>query len=151
MEMYETEDPAMFNELVAQLDNINKTITIINSRNVQGTNTNNLGSLLFKYRIEVYVDDEIDDNLSQLIMPIVSNNLFTESNGEYFYNDVLNVSEYVDLCQSLNFSVQIDDTYQDESIYITFLIDAIQAENGAYLELWQDAPQDWVDIIGNIV
>ena len=26
MEMYETEDPEMFNELVAQLDNINKTI-----------------------------------------------------------------------------------------------------------------------------
>ena len=128
-------------------DTVNKEITVVNSRNIQGTNTRNLGSLLFKFSYQIFLDDEYDENLTQQIAPIINDVDFTESDGEFYFNNVLNKGESINLCSYFNFDTQINNTYQDEDIYIVFQIDAIQAENEAYLELWPDAPEEWIEII----
>ncbi len=126
-----------------------KTITVINSRNSQGTNTKNLGTFLFKFNLEVYVDNEYDENLSKLVYPNIDLYNFTQDGEEYYYNGCLNKAESVNLCSNITFSEGIDDYYQNRNINIVFVIDAVQAENSAYKELWPDAPQSWVEIINN--
>ena len=142
-------DQSFLNVVPSQ--SIQKVVIISNSRDSNGQNTSNLCPILFKFSVGCYVDDTYDSSLSQLIVPQFANNeRYTFYSGEYYYNGVLSPGQNVNLCDTLNFLEDIGDQYQSSSVEIVFSIDAIQAENNAYTELWQDAPQNWVQVIQNI-
>lgn len=135
--------------LVIPAQTIDKSVTLINSRNISGTDTQNLCPIYFKYWIDLYIDDEYVDS-SSLIEPIFSNqNTFTNDNGVYYCNLELFPQNSVNLCNSIHFSNMIGNEFQNKEITIVFNINAIQSGNNAYLELWPDAPNEWIKNIQN--
>ncbi len=131
--------------------NIAKSVSIVNAKNASGTNYQNLCPMFFKFSLDVFVDEERDDYLANLITPsFISSNNYTQSGKEFYYNNVLNQGEVANLCDGLQFSHIIDNQYQDKSLNIVFNVNAIQSQNGAYLELWQDAPAEWIEAIENL-
>ena len=84
------------------------------------------------------------------LVSINQNSNYTYSDGFYYYNGVLSPSEQINLCDSLTFSSLIDNQFQDKNISLIFNIEAIQAENEAYKEIWSDAPYEWMEIIDSL-
>lgn len=131
--------------------NIPKTVSIVNARNSAGTNYNNLCPIFFKFSFDVFVDNEKDDYLANLIAPsFISSQNYTQNGRDFYYNNILVAGQVANLCDGLQFSHIIDNAYQDKTISIVFNVNAIQSQNNAYLELWTDAPQDWIDIVENL-
>lgn len=138
-------------ENVMPSQNIAKTVSIVNARNSSGTNYQNLCPIFFKFYVVVYVDNEIDTNLTNLIKPSFNSvQTYTQSGEEFYYNNVLYSGQAVNLCDGIKFSQLIDNKYQDKTINFEFCVSAIQSQNNAYLELWPEAPADWVQKIENI-
>ena len=131
--------------------NIAKTVSIVNARNSAGTNYQNLVPIFFKFNFEAFVDNQKDDYLASLIAPsFISSQNYTQDGAEFYYNDILDPGQAVNICDGLQFSHIIDNAYQEKSISIVFNVNAIQSQNNAYIELWLDAPQDWIDIVENL-
>ena len=143
------ENRESFDDIVPS-QTINKSLTIVNARNIQGTNVNNLCSILFRYSISVFINGvesaEVNDKIK---LEFNNNQNYIFSNGLYYYNSVLNPSNTVNLCDAMTFSSDIGNSLQNQSFSIVFNVEAIQAENEAYKELWLDAPNEWLEIIEN--
>lgn len=125
---------------------IDKSINIINSRNLKGTDTNGLCSIYFRYSILVYVNNKIEDMSTKLINNCPN---YVLDNGKYYYTKALEPSQSTYLTKNLALSNLLGNEYQNCSIQIIYSIEAIQAQNQAYAELWTDAPGEWVNIIEN--
>ena len=129
-------------------DTINKKISIQNSRDVENENYQNLCPMLFRFSVFALVDDELDSHLlNHIYFASPSNQKFTKSEEYYYFNGVLDVSKRTTICNQIKFSRQISNEYQNKNIEIIFVIDAIQASKNAYMELWQDAPSAWKNLI----
>ncbi len=123
-------------------NDINKQISLVNARNTSGTDRGGLCSILVKF--------QIDNN--NLFSPIFNNDQnWTKLGNVYYYNNVLNPGQVVNLCDRVKFSENAGNEYQNQSIDILLQVNAIQAANEAYKELWKDAPNSWLEIIENIV
>ena len=129
-------------------DYINKKILIQNSRDIEDENYQNLCPILFRFSVFVFVDEELDNYLlSNINLNFSCNNKFTKDGEFYYFNEVLDVSKRAALCNKIYFSRQISNEYQKKNVDIIFVIDAIQASKNAYMELWQDAPFAWKNLI----
>lgn len=136
--LYET---GSLDERIVPGDNVNKQIKLVNSRNNAGTDTNRLCSIFVKYEIDV-------DNSNQVVEPFFTNSSnWTVDGNILYYNGAVAPGQVINLCDSLIFSANASNEYQNQTLNITFNVSAIQAENRAYLELWPDAPQSWKSII----
>jgi hypothetical protein len=62
---------------------------------------------------------------------------------------VLRAGEKINLCETINFDEKISNTYQGKNIKIEFNVDAVQADNDAYKEVWQNYPIEWQKMIEN--
>ena len=129
---------------------IPKVVTIVNSRNRNGTNISSLCSILLRFSIGAYVFGEFDSELSGMIDLQFNHHSQYQKHGDiYYYNSVLNPGSNINLCDGITFLEDIGNEYQNLNIEIEFLVEAIQAENDAYIEVWQDAPKSWVQTIQN--
>ena len=114
----------------------NKTISLINSRDVNGRNFTGLCNILVNFEVE-----------NELFIPIVDNQKWTKSGNVYYYNDLIAPSQVVDFFNTIQFSSDAGNRFQNNNIEIELKVNAIQAENDAYKELWQDAPILWKNVI----
>ena len=119
----------------------NKQVTLVNSRNSAGTDFSGLCSIYFRFTVGV---DEAD---GVIIPQFINGNDWTVLGNTYYYNHVLSPGQSVNLCDALQFSSGLGNEYQSQTFQIDFAVDAIQAENNAYIELWQNAPQSWKSLI----
>ena len=129
---------------------ISQNVTVFNAR--KRDDFDKLCPVLLRFDINVLVDGILDDTLYQYITPIFANmSDFTQDGKLYYYNDVLSPGESVNICKSLHFDNQIGNVYQGKSVQVNFVVDAIQSQNGAYLEEWSDAPKNWQQLIAKKV
>ena len=138
---------------VVPTDTIAKIITISNSRDTNGNNTQNLCSILFRFQFSAEAKSQDELFLQSLddLVYLKQNSSYTFCDNYYYYNGVLNPSQQVNLCDSLTFSNIIGNEFQDKDISLMFNVEAIQAENEAYKELWLDAPEEWLAIMEQIM
>ena len=139
-----------YTQKVMPADIIPCEVKVKNSRNISGTNTNNLADFLLRFKMKLLVDNEIfdlDENLAQIVL--ANENLWTFDGNFYYYNFVLNVGQSVNICDYVSFSENVSNKFQDRQIDFSFEIDALQAQNDAYIEEWKDAPEEWKNIIAN--
>ena len=125
-------------------------VKVINSRNILGTNTSNLVDFLLRFKMKLIIDNEtfdLDENLAQIIL--TNKNLWVFDGEYYYYNSTLNVGQSVNICDYVSLSEDMPNSLQDKQIDFAFEIDALQAQNYAYLEAWEDAPEEWKNIIVN--
>ena len=107
------------------------------------TNKSNLVSFYFRFKI---LNGEAPYNLS-LVNLIAGENYIT-SNNFYYYKYKLNAGESTKILDRIT----IEETLEEENVQnldLSILIDAVQSEHGAYKEVFQDAPQEWIDFIEN--
>ena len=143
-------DNVSFNGYVMPADTIPFEVKVINSRNISGTNTNGLADILMRYKIGFVLDDEEYFDQYNLIDCITnSENLWTFDGEYYYYNSVLNVGQNINICDYISFSENMSNEFQEKQFIIVFEVDALQAQNDAYLEVWEDAPEIWKNIIAN--
>lgn len=139
-----------YTQKVMPADIIPCEVKVKNSRNISGTNTNNLADFLLRFKMKLLVDNEIfdlDENLAQIVL--ANENLWTFDGNFYYYNLVLNVGQSVNICDYVSFSENVSNKFQDRQIDFSFEIDALQAQNDAYIEEWKDAPEEWKNIMAN--
>ena len=123
-------------------------VNIINSRNRAGTNINNLANVFLRFSIKYSLNNVVYDNNDNLIECILNQDEnWTKIDNLYYFNNMLEVGQTVSICDYVSFSNDIGNSFQNKEINLIFEIDAIQAQNEAYLEIWPDAPQNWIDII----
>ena len=123
-------------------------VGVINSRNVSGTDTNNLADILLRYKIKfVLENEEFFDKYDLLECITEDEDLYTFDGEYYYYNSVLVVGQNVNICDYVSFSENMLNSFQNKQFDIIFEIDAMQAQNDAYIEEWQDAPEVWKNLI----
>src|SRR5574344_451597 len=132
------EDTSTFSNVLPS-ETIAKVVSIKNSRDENGSDIRNLVPFLFRFDCEFYVDNVLDENLTNKISLNNYDN-FTFYNSKYYYNAILKTSEIQPLFSSITFSYLIDNSYQNKNLRLIINVDAIQATKGAYQEIWSDAP-----------
>lgn len=136
------------NQTIMPASTIPCNVYVINSRNVSGTNTRNLADFLLRFSIKYELNNEVYENNENLISAetdITSN--WTEYDGYYYYNHIVEVGQNISICDTLSFSSAISNEFQNCDLGIVFEVDVVQAQNDAYVELWDDAPDIWKSII----
>lgn len=135
-------------DYVMPADTIPFEVKVINSRNIAGTDTSNLADVLLRYKVRLTLDgDDYFDEYNFLDCITAHNDLWTYDGKYYYYNSVLNVRQTVNICDFVSFSKVMSDYFQNKQFDIIFEIDALQAQNNAYIEEWSDAPEVWKNLI----
>ena len=126
--------------------------SITNSRDENGTNYNNLCKILYNFSVYAVVDDQIDDDITQFLWYQIDNEKYIQDdNGTFYYVGFVNAGENEVLFDNVFLDSEIGNEYQGKELQFFVNINAIQAENDAYKELWNDAPDEWLDEIENIL
>lgn len=144
-------DNVNFNDYVMPADTIPFEVKVVNSRNVSGTDTNNLVDILLRFKIKYVLDNnEFLDENNLIFCETEDEDCWTFDDDEYYYyNNVLNVGENINICDHISFSQNMTNLLQDKQFEIVFEVDALQAQNDAYLEEWVDAPEIWKNIVAS--
>lgn len=116
-------------------------ISVINSRNNEGTDISGLVNILLRINI-INGEAEIEQ---------INNSKFTKQGNTYYYNDVIKTGEVVEFFKTFTIKKELDNEYQNKPLNLNFKFEAIQSENLAYLTEWQDAPQSWLNLIAKKV
>lgn len=124
-------------------DVIEHSVKVVNSRDVNGTNFQNLSGILIRVTPNFFVNDELDD----LFTSQVNTDDWVVNENIYYYKKAIMPSEEANILSGIKTSVNLDNSYQDKNLIVELIVEAIQYENQAYVELWADAPQEWVDAI----
>lgn len=139
------------NETVMPNMFVGQTATISNSRNADGSNHQNLCDILYRFSIFVLIDGEIDSNITDDIYFDIDSQKYVQEGNILYYVGVLKAGQIETLYQDVFLDYTIENMYQNREISFVISVDAIQAENGAYLDLWQDAPTEWLEQIKTIL
>lgn len=130
---------------------VGQSTSIINSRDQNGNNYSNLCSILYNFSVYATIDDQIDDELTDYLWYQIDDQKYIQADdGAFYYVGFLNAGESETLFNDVFLDAQIGNEYQGKSLKFYVNINAIQAENDAYKELWNDAPEEWIDAIEDI-
>lgn len=118
-------------------DVFDNSVSLVNARDVAGRDKNGLCSIFVRYNL----NEDINENV---VAPVfLSSNFWTKQGDTYYYNYPIAPGDSINLCDKIKFSEFADNSYQNSKIQLTFDVDAIQAENDAYKELWPNSPIEW--------
>ena len=124
-------------------DIFENSVSLVNARDTDGRDKNGLGSILVKYNLK-------NSNNDAVIIPVfAAANKWTRQGDTYYYNYSISPGEAIKLCDELQLSEHAGNEYQNKELNVIFNVDAIQAENEAYKELWYNAPDEWKQKIEN--
>jgi len=120
-------------------DDINIDVSVVNAVNGK-TNL-----VPFYFRFKIFNNNE---NYSSQFITLTSGDNFILDNNYYYYKYKVNSGNSVRLIRNLQIDTAL--TQEDaENIDIEMLVEAVQSEYGAYEEVFDDAPQAWIDFIEN--
>ena len=136
------------NLTIMPCETLEKSISVINSRDEGGKDFNKLCEFYFRYNVAVLIDDVVDENILGNMEFITGHNVINDADYLYYVGG-LKAGEQTKLFESVKFLENISNDYQNKSIKLIATVEAVQAENNAYAEVWPDAPKDWVEAIKN--
>lgn len=131
---------------VMPTNSIDKVVYVGNYRNNNKTDYKNLCDIFFRVDLQVWVDDTYDSELSELVK-IENSDTFVKDQHYMYFCGRLKKSEQVNICEKLSFAPEIGNKYQNKQIKLMFFVDAVQADNQAYKEVWQNYPSEWESVV----
>lgn len=130
---------------------VGQTASITNSRNQDGSDYQNLCNILFKFSIYVTIDGKVDKDIVDDIDFYINNAKYIKSQNEFYYLGFLTAGQSETIFNDVFLDSRIGNLYQGKEINFIISVDAIQAENDAYKDLWSDAPIEWTEQIESIL
>ena len=127
---------------------IDKTVYVGNFRNNDSRDYKNLTTFFFRFKYIALIDDKNDEKLTQNILLNASEEYIFD-NEYYYYCKKVGAGERVELCDNISFKSLIDNEYQQKQIKLQIYVDAVQSQNEAYKEVWQEYPPEWEAKISN--
>lgn len=128
-----TVNTSAYNNFVMPGDSINLTATISNK--VEGKN--NLIPFYFRFKLS---------NNEEYSITLNTDNFVLGQDEYYYYKFKLAPNSSATLFSS----IKIDENITSQtSVDVSIIVDAVQSEYGAYLEIFENAPQEWIDFIEN--
>ena len=106
----------------------------------------NLCGIYFRYSWQILVDKVYDEHLTKLVKVLTSDDYLSDGNWVYFCK-TLSRGEKTDICSGFQFVEEIGNEYQNKSVEVVFMIDAVQADNIAYKEVWNDYSSQWETVM----
>ena len=116
-------------------DEISTNICIINARDTNGTNYQNLVPIFIKFNIQLNVDTEL---LSCFSIKFSNENEFKVVNDIYYHLKTVSPSEVVNIIKSITIDKNLTNFFQGKDISLIITVDAIQATEEAVMELWPE-------------
>lgn len=106
---------------------------------------NNKNLVPFYFRFCILNNNE---NYSNNFVSLLNNENFTKSEKYFYYNNIVNINETIFLINKLF----IDENFSEEDAKnsnFEIFIEAVQAGDEAYKEVFYDAPKEWFNEIKN--
>ena len=128
-----------------------QTASISNSRNADGSDHQNLCDILFKFSIFVMIDGIVDNDIAGQLDFYIDSTKYVRSGSEFYYVGYLSAGQSEVIYNDIFLDSTIGNFYQGKEIDFIISVEAIQAQNEAYKDLWQDAPLTWTQQIENIL
>lgn len=106
---------------------------IVNARDKNGTDTNNLADIYMRFNLTLLANDPIN-------MQLTMNNAedFQLINDMYYYLKPLKVSNIETLFNGFKINEEIDNSFQNQPISFMLTVEAIQSTQEALQELWPE-------------
>lgn len=106
---------------------------IINARDKNGTDTDNLADIYMRFNLTLLANDPIN-------MQLTMNNAedFQLINDMYYYLKPLKVSNIETLFNGFKINEEIDNSFQNQPISFMLTVEAIQSTQEALQELWPE-------------
>lgn len=135
------------NTIVAPGSITNQSIFVSNSRDVEQNDFANLCDILFRFSLDIAIDNQIDYDLEKYVSFAIDSKKFFQDGGTFYSLQKLVAGDATTIFDNIKFDSSIQNQYQGKDIQIVVSVEAIQSANQAYKELWQDAPKAWQDQI----
>lgn len=120
-------------------DSVNYNVKIEN----KVANKKNLVPFYFRFKIA--------NNDNEKFLNLINFNTginYIKKDNFYYYKNKLNVGESVKLVDKIQINTEM--TNKDiNAINFIILVEAVQSENGAFKEIFEDAPEEWIEFIEN--
>ena len=106
---------------------------VINSRDVDGNDYENLTSIYIKFNLIIKSENNlINYDITE------ENNDFIKIDDTYYYTKEIAPGDIVKIIKNINFDSNIDNSFNGKSIDFDLTVDAIQSSNDAIAELWPE-------------
>lgn len=106
---------------------------IINSRDIDGINYDNLTNIYIRFNLS------IKSNNNPIKFEITEeNNDFIQINDTYYYTKEILPGEIIKIIKNINFDTEIDNSFNGKDIDFELTVEAIQSTNNAVSELWPE-------------
>ena len=116
---------------------INEPVTVINARDKQGQNTTNLVDCYLRFSL----------NTRNSLQPQVDANKFLKSSDNYYYyKGTFKVGQELTLINTFNLDDATDEEYLN-GIDVEVTVDIMQATKSMVLDVFPNAPQEWINIL----
>lgn len=89
----------------------------------------------------------LDNNVKNII-DFENDNNFIKDDNYYYYKYKVKVNDTVNLINSIKINELLSQNEVD-SLSLEIMVDAVQSEFGAYKEVFNDAPKEWLEFIEN--
>lgn len=125
---------------------INNSITILNARDEIGVDIDGLTPIFLRIKPEFTLNGI---NSLQFLHIEINNpsNWIEGSDNFLYYTNKLNAGESIVFNDYFILSYLIDNIFQDATAYLGLVVEAVQANNLAYEEVFSTAPQEWKSIV----
>ena len=100
-------------------------------------------------RFNVSIDgDDVPENVKNCVdINLENSEDFVRADDYVYYCNKIDAGQKIALFDKIKFGTEIGNIMQQKSVKVNVLVDALQAENEAYLDVWKDAPLAWLEKI----
>ena len=126
---------------------VEKKIYVANSRDKLQKDFSGLCDILIRFSVSIDGDDVPEDVKKLVDVSIENSEDFVRGDDYIYYCNKIDVGQKISLFDKIKFDAEIDNTMQQKNVEIKVVVDALQAENEAYLDVWKDAPSAWLEKI----
>ena len=123
-----------------------KKVYVANSRDKLQKNFSGLCNILIRFNVSIDGDD-VPGNVKKLVDVKLNSDNFVRGEDYIYFCDKIDVGQKIALFDQIEFGTGIGNIMQQKKIDVKVVVDALQAENGAYLDVWKDAPAVWLEKI----
>lgn len=138
------DDKKIENLLPGQM--VDKKIYVANSRDKFQKDFSGLCDILIRFNVSIDGDD-VPADVKKLVDVKFSSDDFVRGEDYIYFCNKIDAGQKIALFDQIEFGTDIGNIMQQKKIDIKVVVDALQAENEAYLDVWKDAPLDWLEKI----
>lgn len=121
------------NVVVMPGDTIDVNCYVINSRDVDGNDYDNLAEIYVRFSLNL-----VSENTNLTFDILQDSEDFVFLNDTCYYINKINAGDMVNIIKQIKFPTTISNDFNNKNIYFELSVDAIQATDDAIMDLWPD-------------